>query len=72
MTYITSAGECWDEIARAVYGDEFMLGYLMLDRANAPLLDIEVFPAGVRVNVPEVTAGQQYEDDLPDWRKTDG
>ena len=72
MTYTTVLGDCWDMIARAVYGDEFKLDHLMLARENAPLLDTEVFAAGVSVYVPELTAEQLYEDDLPEWRKTDG
>ena len=39
--YKTKQGECWDEVAKKVYGSEKYTGYLMQN--NLPLLDIAVF-----------------------------
>ena len=63
MTYITRQDECWDEVAKAVYGSEKHTGYLMQN--NLPLLDIAVFSAGTRLNVPELPA---MVEGLPSWR----
>ena len=68
-TYITVSGDTWDTIARAVYKDEMKASYLMKTKENMPLLDYQVFPAGVTVYVPEIPVDSVYDDDLPDWRK---
>lgn len=62
--YITRQGECWDEAAKEIYGDEKYVGYLM--QSNFPLLDIAVFPAGVQLNTPEIP---KEEMDVPPWRR---
>lgn len=62
--YITHQGECWDEAAKAIYGDEKYTGYLMEN--NMPLLDTAVFSAGARLNTPELPA---QEKNIPEWRK---
>lgn len=62
--YITKQGECWDEVARAVYGSEKHIGFLMQN--NPEMLDITVFSAGIKVNTPEMTA---KEEDMPIWRR---
>lgn len=64
MAYITRQDECWDEVARAVYGSEKHTGYLMQN--NLPLLDIAVFPAGTKVKAPELPV---MEKELPLWRR---
>lgn len=64
MIYITRQDECWDEVARAVYGSEKHTGYLM--QSNLPLLDIAVFSAGIRVNVPVLP---EKEEGLPPWMR---
>ena len=46
--YVTRMGECWDEAAKAVYGNEKYIGYLMQN--NMSLLDIAVFSAGAILN----------------------
>lgn len=63
MAYITRQGECWDEAAKAVYGSEKHVGYLMQN--NMRLLDITVFSAGTRLNTPELPENEN----LPPWRK---
>lgn len=49
--YKTKQGECWDEVAKKVYGSEKYTGYLMQN--NLPLLDIAVFSAGTVVKKME-------------------
>jgi hypothetical protein len=68
-TYTTVSGDCWDMIAKSVYGDELLAYHLMQARENLPLLDYEIFPTGVTVYVPELTDADNLNDDLPDWRK---
>lgn len=62
--YKTKQGECWDEVAKKVYGSEMYTGYLMQN--NLPLLDIAVFSAGTLVNTPDLPAD---ETDIPIWRR---
>ncbi len=62
--YKTKKGECWDEVAKKVYGSEKYTGYLMQN--NLPLLDIAVFSAGTLVNTPDLPAD---ETDIPIWRR---
>lgn len=62
--YKTKQGECWDEVAKKVYGSEKYTGYLMQN--NLPLLDIAVFSAGIIINTPVLPV---EETDLPIWRR---
>ena len=62
--YKTKQGECWDEVAKKVYGSEKYTGYLMQN--NLTLLDIAVFSAGTVVNTPDLPAD---ETDIPIWRR---
>ncbi len=62
--YITKQGECWDEVAKAVYGSEKHMGYLMQN--NLQLLDITVFSAGVQINTPDLPT---EDEDVPIWRR---
>lgn len=62
--YVTKAGQCWDEVAKAVYGSEKHIGFLMQN--NLPLLDIIVFPAGTEIQTPELP---KEEENVPPWRK---
>lgn len=62
--YVTKQGECWDEIAKNVYGSEKYIGFLMQN--NMPLLDTAIFSAGQELSTPELP---QDEADLPAWRR---
>lgn len=62
--YVTRQGECWDEAAKAIYGNEKYIGYLMQN--NMPLLDIAVFSAGTILNTPPLP---KEEGNLPPWRR---
>ena len=65
----TIQGDTWDTIAKRVYGDERKAQVLMEARENIRLLDIQIFPAGISIATPEITAETAVMDDLPDWRK---
>ena len=62
-TYSTISGQTWDMISKEIYGTELKVGVLM--EANPKLLDIFIFPANVKLNVPEV---DEENTDLPPWR----
>lgn len=62
--YKTKQGECWDEVAKAVYGSEKYTGYLMQN--NLQLLDITVFSTGTLINTPNLPVD---ETDVPIWRR---
>ena len=69
MEYIkTVSGDTWDTIAKRVYGNELRAQDLMEERENIELLDIQVFPGGIRIAVPEVS-DYSLTDELPSWRK---
>jgi phage tail protein X len=65
-TYTTIQGDTWDTIAFNMYGDVGQVGLLM--QANLSLLDYFEFPAGIVVNVPDVSETDDYDEDYPDWR----
>ena len=64
-TYTTVQGDCWDMMAKKVYGDEKYASYLMEN--NLKLLDTFMFKSGVVVNTPELK--EEVAQTLPDWRK---
>ena len=53
MRYRTKAGQMWDDIAFAIYGDCRYAVELMA--ANAQYLSYLIFPAGIELEVPNVT-----------------
>ena len=57
-----------DTVALRAYGNVLRTQELMEARENVRLLDIEVFPGGVVVFVPDVT-DTYTAGDLPEWRK---
>lgn len=62
--YRTRQGECWDEVAKSVYGSEKHVGFLMQN--NLPLLDTIIFSAGTELETPEMP---REENGFPAWRK---
>lgn len=64
QTYETVSGDTWDIIAKKVYGQEKYADYLMQN--NWKLLEYVVFPAGAKVECPELT--EEVDEDLPIWR----
>jgi len=67
-TVTTVQGDTWDTIAWRVYGNVLRTQELMEARENIRLLDVEVFPAGTVVAVPEVET-PSATDGLPPWRR---
>ena len=67
-TTSTIMGDTWDTIALRIYGNVLRAQDLMEARENRPLLDYQVFPAGVTVAIPEIEE-TTATDDLPEWRK---
>lgn len=64
-TYVTSQGDCWDSIAKKVYGSEKHADYLMQN--NIILLDTLVFPGNVYIDIPDLTQAQI--ETYPAWRR---
>lgn len=67
-TYTTIQGDTWDAIAFRVFGDEYLMHHLI--DANPQYREIVVFPAGVRLVVPEVPEEETVE--LPPWKVDEG
>ncbi len=65
-TYWTKQGDMWDYIAWQVYGDESFV--TILYRANPEYLDTYIFSDGVGIYCPEITASEEEDDNIPDWR----
>lgn len=67
-TTSTISGDTWDTIALREYGNVLRAQDLMEARENIRLLDLQVFPTGTIVAVPDVTdRTATYE--LPEWRR---
>ena len=64
-TYTTTQGDMWDLIAKRLYGDEASLNVLL--EANQRYANIDVFPAGIVLEVPKYTA--PVTSMLPPWRR---
>ena len=64
-TYTTIQGDCWDGIAKRLYGTEAAMNVLL--EANRGYNDITVFSAGVVLTVPEYEAPRTNL--LPPWRR---
>lgn len=67
-TTSTISGDTWDTIALREYGNVLRAQDLMEARANIRLLDLQVFPTGTIVAVPDVT-DRTATDELPEWRR---
>ncbi len=65
-TYTTKQGDMWDMIAYEVYGDEYKMHYLM--DANKKYVETVIFPAGVTLVVPGLSATQTTN--LPPWKSS--
>ena len=66
--YRTIQGDTWDLIAYRVYkeyGGENLLDILM--DYNPEYIDYVVFPAGIVLNVPEITV--PVIENLPPWKR---
>lgn len=61
--YKTVQGDTWDIVAKNVYGNELLAGFIM--QANYKHIDIVVFSAGTELNTPDY---EEVDDELPEWR----
>jgi len=59
------SGDMWDSIAFKMLGDEMHKTALM--EANLKYRHLYIFPAGVVLNIPEITASPASG--LPPWKK---
>ena len=64
----TISGDTWDTIALREYGNVLRAQELMEARENVRLLDLQVFPTGTVVAVPDVS-DRTALDELPEWRR---
>lgn len=66
-TYTTVQGDLWDTIAYRQLGSTGHTDKLM--NANLQYLDVYVFPAGVVLNLPEITENSTGSTNLPPWKR---
>lgn len=66
--YTTTQGDTWDGIAHRVMGSCEHTNRLML--RNRAYLDYFTFPAGIKLEIPEVT--QSVASALPPWHRNAG
>lgn len=64
--YTTISGDTWDIVARNVYGLETMCSALMA--ANPDHVGTVIFPAGIVLDVPDMTTPTKAETTTPPWR----
>ena len=66
--YTTVQGDKWDSIAFNQMGTTDHTDKLM--NANTKCRDIFIFPAGIVLDIPEVS--ERNYDDLPPWKRVGG
>lgn len=66
--YTTVQGDKWDSIAFNQMGTTDHTDKLM--NANTKYRDIFIFPAGIELDIPEVS--ERTYDDLPPWKRVGG
>lgn len=66
--YKTKQGDTWDLISFRVYGVETAIDKLM--SANSKHKDIEIFPDGVEIEVPQIDSEElKNNSNLPPWKR---
>lgn len=68
ITYTTSAGDTWDEIAYKQCGSELLSTELML--LNRRYMGVVIFGEGIDLTIPVYETSQEPET-LPPWRTAD-
>lgn len=63
-TYVTLQSDAWDAIAYRLWGEERF--FMELVKVNPEHLDVLVFEAGVRLNVPPMPE-RVVKTELPPW-----
>lgn len=66
-TYVTKQDDKWDGIAHTQLGDVAYTDKLMLK--NQKYLGYYVFPAGIVLELPDITVTVSSTDALPPWRR---
>lgn len=66
-SYITTQGDMWDSIAQDQMGGTDHTGLLMRANMRHTLLGLYLFPAGVRLVIPDVP--QRVSSELPPWKQ---
>lgn len=66
-TYVTSAGDSWDEIAYKTCGNETLSSELMA--LNRKYVNVVLFGEGIELIIPVYDMSQAPET-LPPWRNT--
>lgn len=66
-SYITTQGDMWDSIAQDQMGSTDHTGLLMRANMRHTLLGLYLFPAGVRLVIPDVP--QRVSSELPPWKQ---
>lgn len=64
-TYTTIQGDAWDTIAYRLWGEERHMDRLI--QTNVDHADVLIFPAGVKLFVPDAPARRSYLKELPPW-----
>ena len=64
-TYMTTAGDQWDMIAKNELGSESYTSKLI--EANTDYIDTVIFPAGVALTLPTITT--PIPASLPPWKR---
>lgn len=67
-TYVTSAGDTWDEIAHKTCDSELLSSKIML--LNRPYMGVVEFGEGIELTIPVYDTSQDPET-LPPWRGAD-
>lgn len=65
--HITTQGERWDSIAYDLWGEERLMHRLLA--ANPDHIDTLIFPAGVRLTVPQGVKKAEVTAKVPAWRR---
>lgn len=65
-TYSTKSGDTWDLIAYEKLGSCFLVDKLIEE--NPAYVDTVIFPAGVKLTIPDVSEATSNQN-LPPWRQ---
>ena len=67
-TYTTKQGDKWDAIALTLYGTTSIIDKLMM--ANTQYIGTYIFPAGIKLEIPEIdlNSATSYAN-LPPWKQ---
>ena len=63
--YTPISGDTWDIVAYKTYGNEMYMD--MLIKANIKHKDTYIFPAGVKLTLPEIDL--EVSETLPPWKQ---